>query len=72
MGAATSRGVQAAARLTVAATSHAVKAAAPVGAWALKEGLKVASKAAVGLVAKAMEQQEAREAAARGKKKGGR
>ncbi|KAI8463437.1 MAG: hypothetical protein J3K34DRAFT_526998 [Monoraphidium minutum] len=61
VGAATGRGVQAAARLTVAATSRAVKAAAPVGSWALREGFKAASKAAVGLVALAMEQQQAAE-----------
>jgi hypothetical protein len=62
VGAATSKGVQAAAKLTMAATTQAVKAAAPIGSWALKEGFKAASKAAVGLVSKALEQQEARAA----------
>jgi len=61
VGTATGRGVQAAAKLTMAATTQAVKAAAPVGAWALKEGFKVASRAAVGLVARAMEQQRQQE-----------
>lgn len=62
VGVATNKGVQAAAKLTMAATVQAVKAAAPVGSWALKEGFKVASRAAVGLVALALEQQGSRQA----------
>ncbi|KIZ03147.1 hypothetical protein MNEG_4811 [Monoraphidium neglectum] len=58
VGSATSKGVQAAAKVTLAATTQAVKAAAPIGSWALREGFKVASKAAVGLVSMAMEQQQ--------------
>lgn len=61
VGTATGKGVQAAARLTMAATTQAVKAAAPIGSWALKEGFKVASRAAVGLVAMALEQQQQQE-----------
>jgi hypothetical protein len=71
VGTATSKGVQAAAKLTMAATTQAVKAAAPIGSWALKEGFKAASKAAVGLVSKALEQQDAREAEERAQQRGG-
>ncbi|GBF90223.1 hypothetical protein Rsub_03356 [Raphidocelis subcapitata] len=71
VGAVTGRGVQAAARLTMAATSQAVKAAAPIGGWALKEGFKAASKAAVGLVTLAIEQRQAQEEEGRrGKQQG--
>jgi hypothetical protein len=53
VGQATSKGVQAAARITVTATIEAAKAAAPVGKWALQQGFK----AAVGLAGAAMEQE---------------
>jgi hypothetical protein len=52
VGVATSRGVRAAAKLTVDATVEAARLAAPVGKWAVQEGFK----AAAGLVSYAVEQ----------------
>ncbi len=54
VGVATSKGVRAAAKLTVSATVQAAKLAAPVGKWAMQEGFK----AAAGLVSYAMEQEK--------------
>jgi len=56
VGQATSKGVQAAAKITMTATIEAAKAAAPVGKWALQQGVK----AAVGLVGAAMAQEQQR------------
>lgn len=56
VGQATSKGVQAAAKLTMTATIEAAKAAAPVGKWAVQQGFK----AAVGLVGAALAQEQQR------------
>lgn len=64
-GEAASKGVQAAAKLTMSATIEAAKAAAPAGKWALKQGFK----AAVGLVGMAMEQERQATAAKRQQEK---
>lgn len=64
-GEAASKGVQAAAKLTMSATMEAAKVAAPAGKWALKQGFK----AAVGLVGMAMEQERQATAAKRRQEK---
>lgn len=54
VGQATGKGVTVAAKLTVAATREAVRLEAPVGSWALKEG----ARAALGLLAQALEKEK--------------
>mmetsp|Transcript_24440 Transcript_24440/g.53376 ORF Transcript_24440/g.53376 Transcript_24440/m.53376 type:complete len:225 (+) Transcript_24440:114-788(+) len=68
VGEATTKSMEAAAKLTIKATVTAAKAAAPVGQWALKEG----AKAAMGLFKYAMVEAAKREEKDKGKGTGTR